>query len=1378
MMKKRQHPIQFRATLFTVTACAVMVITATAFAAGSSLFNGKDPMNVDDYLTEVSNSLPTGSVDDAGKAFLDPDHRVYELASVVALGSPTDHVSPEGDYFGFDDTEKREDSNGAHRSSVNLPFPEFSSRRGMAFPFGVASAVGKQYESGQSASNMVEYRAAVANFNEGSEGSRVRQIGIGRIVKKAGDKADVDNGKTEFKYFNLPWDDGFAYLKIDGKKDSQRPHVATDMCAVETAGSNDGAFVIGEAIFRDELSGEWPSEYQPRLTIVDGYVYDRYDSGDTLDSYFDGDYVFFYYPDKNSPPSKYSAQNSRFHAVRVAAGDFDGDGVRNEFAAAFGWQDKDGNYGFSVSVYQIEEFSSEKSTLPKRLKVLVGDAVSGYYHVYSGHNKGNNGFDLAVGDFDGDGKDDLAVVTAMAHNSTLSTQGYARLFLYKGDRDKGLVFQKDWHSTDSDYEIDYYGSIVAEAGDLDGDGKDEIVAAAPIDHSSGEKYSMALMAWSAKDLSNPQLKAYIHTDYEIAKNADDYGNGFMPANAALAVAPVGGKLNPKTGLVCSDVIVNVRKQTNTKFNNTSLYVHHSRHDASGALNGLSSPSAEGGHKIGSNSYTGYYPILLAGDFAKESLILGDPEHWVFQGHENFTHIIMAPPHHVDYMRAAGAVDEPWAIRNFTFLEGMYSSYQSTNIEEKGTSIQLSPSLTLQAGLTEKAKGGIPFLLEGSETISVTAALSAAYDYADKENNYKSNETMLKADKDDVLVSYGADFHIWRYPLLGSAYPYDAQGGLLHDRTQFLQYLVPFDMMTSTYSSGSEADNYTPLHENGNLFSYPTAMSGTKGYEPPDPNEKGEWSTLKLASGGQEYGYGANARNTLTWRTTDTTSNTLTLNGNLGLSLSLSGEGKIPFVAKGSIGMSFSTAAAMKYVQGWTSTLSTSNVFVFNSVEPSAQAGSDMKNNAAFFYIPEVFKESGSGTVQFAYATKFSQGGTNRDNYWQSPTSPYNISSDLALNLPGKFVRVATASTIDRPTFRANGEDNATRIRGAVIAWTDGDKAGENCGRLLELGKAYDIIVPVANYSFVKSDATTVAFDLCKLDSNGNLTTVAHIGDAELPPLPGWQADSGGSHIEHNKTRVTYRWTVPDNITESGKYRIYVTIDPDDKISEVHENWNATGDPGGNNRGYIDSVGIAVSGSVSSASATETGIETARLYRAEEYTSKAASVKAEAPNVKVEITNMTPQEFWDEFRAGGRPHIEGTIAYTGTQKLTNVYVTVVDGEMKVRERNHILAKKHFGLIVPGESHTFAFTVRGAEYLTGDVISVYAHADGIPISDAPIHQWKWRESGESSDPIDPGGNTGGGSGCDVGFGTMTVLLCAALLHAKSKKSEKKQWETDAE
>ena len=156
-------------------------------------------------------------------------------------------------------------------------------------------------------------------------------------------------------------------------------------------------------------------------------------------------------------------------------------------------------------------------------------------------------------------------------------------------------------------------------------------------------------------------------------------------------------------------------------------------------------------------------------------------------------------------------------------------------------------------------------------------------------------------------------------------------------------------------------------------------------------------------------------------------------------------------------------------------------------------------------------------------------------------SVYAQKPDPSLILPTLYSRYKDSEDLIKWTVNID-ERSATQIRG--IRFYDNDNLAETTSSLRHGGN-YTISIPIYNASFV--DAGNVTVEMGYADESGARYRI----DSRTVDLKGWKQNT-----EDNKAVVSFDWTVPNGMAE-GNYDFYFQIDPDDKLDEIHKNWNTT-----------------------------------------------------------------------------------------------------------------------------------------------------------------------------------------------------------------------------
>src|SRR5205085_6061556 len=140
------------------------------------------------------------------------------------------------------------------------------------------------------------------------------------------------------------------------------------------------------------------------------------------------------------------------------ADDFDNDGHPDLLVGAMQGEDEADTHG-AVFLY-----SANIGTLLRRWDSI--DAVSGFGEMVAG-----------IGDLDGDGKGDIAISSAYSADGSRTHPGEVQVF--SGVTGKEI---RHWSGKQPG---EYYGRMITSAGDIDGDGIDDLAVGAPWHKEAG-----------------------------------------------------------------------------------------------------------------------------------------------------------------------------------------------------------------------------------------------------------------------------------------------------------------------------------------------------------------------------------------------------------------------------------------------------------------------------------------------------------------------------------------------------------------------------------------------------------------------------------------------------------------------------------------------------------------------------------------------------------------------------------------------------------------------------------------------------------------------------------------------------------------------------
>lgn len=859
----------------------------------------------------------------------------------------------------------------------------------------------------------------------------------------------------------------------------------------------------------------------------------------------------------------------------------------------------------------------------------------------------------------------------------------------------------------------------AEAGDIDGTGKDTVVAISipPVNNFEDFKFGTSPYPLRIKLDASDTAKPTLSLDAGKVKASSPLymAEGF---NLSVALAPMRGALGATTNKPKADQVVAFQQDN-------SLLPYYMLNTISDYI----TPT------VGNPDET---PVVFAADFLEEGILVGEVEHYAYRAWGNYASVIQAPPYHVDFIADPANRNSPPALRNYTYIGGNNTTFTRSTKEENSDNMSVISSSGVSSNIDASAS------VEGAYK-DLTASLGVGFTKAtgvENADKYISGKTTFNTSVStqspsdrDAVSGMTTDIHIWRYPVYGQQVPPSVdQSGTLDqsDLVQYMQYSAPFNPVYDFAHSSANLDSYTPLHEEGNLFSYPVQPSGTRGYD----------KYAYEIAGGTVYSMGVKNSFTLTFtdsmNNSKETSKTTTTSTTKSLNVGLGGVFK-GLSAKAGAKFSNTQKEAMNNTQTWSSKYTTEDSFSFTLAQFNKN-----ETIAPYSLQPLVFTEK-SGTLHYAFAIRFDFDSSAPDlGLWVSPASPYKKFPDPALNLPHKYFLQQTIDSAQIPQFAPTSEFVATKIRGLHFV----DEDGNVTGNIVSPGKSYKVKVPVANYSFVDTGPVRAVLSYNRgTETDGdNLVPTQKTEIAETTfELQGW-----ASNADVNKGTAVFDWNVPVDMPLSGaggdkrSYCIYVELDPSDDITEVHNAWSEN-DPGGNNVGYAE-IAVLSAEDVASLSGMS------HISSANGPAASALSISAaNASDFTIELTNTTVEEIKRAARTNKTMAIEGCVTYHGADKLTRVHLVFEDGKpANESEHRRLIAEKYFPVIQTGASRDFHFTLTPSK-LRGENIYMYVYGDGLSRIEEHI--------GELSTGSPRSGRSGGG-GCDAGAWGMLGAVALAV------------------
>ncbi len=482
--------------------------------------------------------------------------------------------------------------------------------------------------------------------------------------------------------------------------------------------------------------------------------------------------------------------------------------------------------------------------------------------------------------------------------------------------------------------------------------------------------------------------------------------------------------------------------------------------------------------------------LLAYDADGDSLVLGAPVGFVADQSMQVSSILAQPPQHLDYLpNDTGANDDgllnvsrdPGFTLTFSDQTNstMSSQQKSTDSWNIGASADASATLTL----SEK----IPLLEKGS--LSATLAGKLSYAYQSSATSSVGTESTLSIDMsespvfDDALYATMQGFQIWRYRIYGATNTSDP-----NQSYGYYEVYSPEGVGTNGWYGGSMIDAYQPIHENGNVLSYPDIQDASSG-----PVDLGSWSptlmppgcdtpagvpveTTPFTDAGQEFTYsGVKQSLTVTLDQEQTCGNqrssSNTLAGGLDVNFRLLLKENVIFAEseeKGHLNVRVDGGGSWGGLSS-SQTVNTSS----DSLTISTVALGD--TDQSYNFMPVAYF-SGNGALKVNFYAGLPT--NDQHNWWQKTYG----APDPALNLPGKFI-----STDNGQSWTLNTALDAQRLRGFFLRDGESVDSATGLGPLLTevptQGDKVQVEARVYNYSANTSfSALPVRFDVARYDS--------------------------------------------------------------------------------------------------------------------------------------------------------------------------------------------------------------------------------------------------------------------------------------------------------
>lgn len=240
----------------------------------------------------------------------------------------------------------------------------------------------------------------------------------------------------------------------------------------------------------------------------------------------------------------------------AAAGDVDGDGLGDILIGASGGDGGGARSGeaYLLTAASLAELDATDGAVDGTIDLgLAGDPTKGYRFNGTGVDAASGQVVAPAGDIDGDGLADLLVASANANGYTGEVYVIAAADLEGADAVDGIVDgviqlrhvagQPGSYRLIGSEGLDQAGSAVSTAGDVDGDGRDDLLIGARLangPYTSGEAYLLAAADLAAADLADGAADGVISLgNVDEQPHSYTFFAGYDDGDIAASVASAG-----------------------------------------------------------------------------------------------------------------------------------------------------------------------------------------------------------------------------------------------------------------------------------------------------------------------------------------------------------------------------------------------------------------------------------------------------------------------------------------------------------------------------------------------------------------------------------------------------------------------------------------------------------------------------------------------------------------------------------------------------------------------------------------------------------------------------------------------------------------------
>ena len=860
--------------------------------------------------------------------------------------------------------------------------------------------------------------------------------------------------------------------------------------------------------------------------------------------------------------------------VRIAKGDFDGDGII-EFPIAF-----TSRVSFQLS---LAKYDRDSNTISEHISNIQFDDL--YQHDNTPDQYTTEGMDVTVGDFDGNGSDEIMVVYGTYSGKVKEGKSTNRIAFacYKPDIENAS-FTKCFVAKDDSVNLwcgeNLVAQIWAEAADFDG--KDELVYIHPgwVDDEHYGSY-VSVREWANLDGAGTLLcnqSTYDMFGWYFLDWGKKYNDGDWNENADYA-----GSHGMTVGNFKCTNDNNIKQIAIASYGNDNKIdyaVIEAVNDGgswSFKTHGYQSVLAQyyvstsQASDLGGGTYTSYGTpsiCLTAVDYDHQTMLLGEPSIYTMTAKIQPTFELQMAPRHYDVVN--GASIDVFTKQVSMPMYGVYKTQADCTENDEVSSTETKSSETTM-GVSVKASAKA-----GKEGGKVSGSASAGYSYTNTQkesntqtNKYTATSSVSAAGMYDDFVSYQTEeIDVYRYPII---YPLDDDYGrdgsyaasddvfgtdgdmTVYPSQRYLQIQVP--QQPEQYAvSGLNAEWYDPVHQPYNLFTYPRELKEVKNYS----SCVGETTKTNVVIGEANSSSVSVRLSEMTGETdTSSTTNKNSFNAELGVGIGQSNAaGKTPV----SVSASFSYDETNSESSSSSSNLTNTAAYTLSWPGQKGYDGvytQDEMDKASFGAALAMLVENTGNFVMAQMITDIKK--TSSSSVWYQ-NGNYNANPDPALNLSHRL----NSSTY---TYRtATADDDTPRIMRGVTIYNGQESTGTTLSSSNTSYRALmaddDCTVKVRAYNCSYVDTTDVKAELYwtnEWKDESELTEADKVGTSSLYAIKGWQS-TGDSNIKE----IAVEWSASKKLSEAkaaadGMLTGYLHVKVIPNGDEIHSD---------NNWGYV------------------------------------------------------------------------------------------------------------------------------------------------------------------------------------------------------------------